>query len=45
MFGLVRKAEKLRDMRDFLNGGFWCSVRLGKVGDKDRVYKNFIRFA
>lgn len=31
MIGLGRKAEKSRDRRDFLNCGFWCSVRWGKV--------------
>ncbi len=30
MFGLLRKAEKSRDRRDFLNSEIRCSVRLGK---------------
>lgn len=41
MFELGRKAEKSRNRRDFLNCGFWCSVRWGKFGDKDRIYKKF----
>ncbi len=26
----MRKIEKSRDRREFLNGGIWCSVRMGK---------------
>ena len=33
VYGVLKlgiKTEKLRDRGDFLNGGIWCSVRLGK---------------